>query len=425
MNEIDLLTYKEVLEHIRDQENHLLLGNGFNRGLGINTSYSNIFKKMMEKDHGLYRDAESLVKNCNYDLEKFIGDLINDVDTKNAFLRKYISNKVKLDFMQTTHEIVKSSIKNIYAEESEGVFLLLKNFSNYFTLNYDPLLYLLLLNFKLNKNLEKTSIVFQPSLKFMEEDLDKSGSNIYTEIKHARENGTLVISGVDGDNSTSSSFSKLTKSHFTTEITEYSKRENKGWKSNDIKRVIDALLEEEKKNYVLEKVDDGSRETSLFSDETKYVFDTTSTTQNIFFLHGAFHIYKEGHQEIKITQQSNKALYERLEDVLNSEERDIVCVFQSKNKTDAIDQSDYLKNCFRKLKNISGKMVIIGCSMDDNDSHIFEQINNSNIDALYISTFGSDKDEMYIKAKAKFPSKSFLLFDANTISYEMPEENEE
>ena len=44
--DIPLLTYTEVLERIQNTQNHLLLGNGFNRGLGVNTSYSNIFQKM-------------------------------------------------------------------------------------------------------------------------------------------------------------------------------------------------------------------------------------------------------------------------------------------------------------------------------------------------------------------------------------------
>ena len=44
--------------------------------------------------------------------------------------------------MKAAHEIVKSKIKNIYAEKNEGIHILLKNFANYFTLNYDSFLYL-------------------------------------------------------------------------------------------------------------------------------------------------------------------------------------------------------------------------------------------------------------------------------------------
>ena len=57
--------------------------------------------------------------------------------------------------MQATHEIVKEEIKNVYAEKNDGVFILLKEFTNYFTLNYDSLLYLLLLKYKPSENNKK------------------------------------------------------------------------------------------------------------------------------------------------------------------------------------------------------------------------------------------------------------------------------
>ena len=94
---VELLNYQEVLKQIKGHENHLLLGNGFNRGLGVNTSYSNIFQKMTEKEFSLYKEAASLVKECGYDLEHFIGRLTDDIDSKNNFLKKFVSNKIKMD----------------------------------------------------------------------------------------------------------------------------------------------------------------------------------------------------------------------------------------------------------------------------------------------------------------------------------------
>lgn len=66
-----LLKYPEILKKIDGKECHLLLGNGFNRGLGINTSYSAIFQKMLQNDLGIYKDAKDIVKKCGDDLEKF------------------------------------------------------------------------------------------------------------------------------------------------------------------------------------------------------------------------------------------------------------------------------------------------------------------------------------------------------------------
>jgi len=149
------------------------------------------------------------------------------------------------------------------------------------------------------------------------------------------------------------------------------------------------------------------------------VFDSKCETQNVFFLHGAFHIYKDGRIIKKITQESDKALYEKLEEILNNEEQDIVCVFQQDIKINAINQNEYLLNCYNKLGSLTGNMVIIGSSLADNDNHIFEQINNSGIETVFISSLLREIEENYKLAKLRFHSKKIYLFDAETISYEV------
>ena len=419
--EITLLKYQEILKKLEDKEYHLLLGNGFNRGLGVNTSYSAIFQKMIQNDLGIYKDAKDIVKKCDYDLERFIGELIKDIDEENIFLKKYIANKVKQDFMRATHEIVKDGIKNVYAKKNEGVYILLKHFQNYFTLNYDSFLYLLLLNFKLETNEKEQTIAFQPSLKFIEEDMNEDQNNIYTEIKKARENGTVSIKFDNNSNSTVQNLSELTKKNFISEIEIYSKRNNKNWKTSDIERVVKSLLEEEKKNNVQQKVDDGSKLLTLFDDTTEFVYDVEKETQNLFFLHGAFHIYKDKKLEKKITQSTDKALYDKLEQILNDDEKEIICVFQSENKIEAINKSEYLKKALQKLSVLSGSLVIIGSSFDDNDSHVFAQIESSKVDSVYISTRESSKVKNFNKAKKLLPTKNIFLFDAESITYELPD----
>lgn len=416
--EIILLNYKDILRKLEKQECHLLLGNGFNQGLGIDTSYKSIFQKMAENDHGIYKDVKKIIEDSKYDLEKFIGKLLADINSKNTFLKKYVENKVKYDFMKAAHGIVKHEIKNIYAEKNEGIYMLLRNFNNYFTLNYDSFLYLLLLNFKLSDTDDKTAIAIQSSLKFMEEDMNETQSNIYSGIKQARQNGTLNINAGNDSNTVSKPMSELTKTHFVAEIKTYSKSQNKNWKTSDIERVVKSILEEERKNNLLKKVDDGSQ-LSLFGGTPEFVFDIKKETQNLFFLHGAFHIYRDGKKEKKITQTSDKALYDRLEEIINSEERDIICIFQAENKIDEINKSEYLKKSYNKLSKLSGTLVIIGCSLSDNDSHIYEQINSSEVNTIYISSKKTSKKTDYEKAEKIFNNKKIVLFDRETITYEL------
>lgn len=422
--EVSLINYNDVIENIQNQENHLLIGNGFNYGLGIRTGYETILNKMIDNNKGVYHEARPVLNECGFDLEVFIGRLEADINDKNVFLKKYVRNKVKFDFMQATHDIVKSEIKNIYAEKNEGVFLLLQNFTNYFTLNYDSFLYLLLLKYKASDDQKNNTVAFQPSINFIEEDLNAKQNNIYTHIKKARQVGMLTVNIGAENGSMSESFSRLTKTHFTTEVKAYSKTHNKGWNSKDIDRVIKKIFEEEQRNRILKKVDDGSRQLNLFGEQPEFVFDLDSLTQNLFFLHGAFHIYKDGNLVKKITQQSDKALYDKLEQVINDEEKDIVCVFQHQNKTDAIESNGYLLKCLNKLGELKGNMVIIGSSLADNDDHIFEKINNSEIETVYISTLNKDKDKYFKQAKKKFSSKNIVLFAAETISYKLVDSKE-
>ncbi|EKD24504.1 MAG: hypothetical protein ACD_80C00226G0007 [uncultured bacterium (gcode 4)] len=421
--EIVLLKYKDILEKIEPQECHLLLGNGFNRGLGVDTSYKSIFKKMTENDHGIYKDAKTIVAECGDDLEKFIGKLVDDIADQNSFLKKYVANKVKCDFMKAAHEIVKSGIKNIYAERNEGIYILLKNFANYFTLNYDSFLYLLLLNFKLADSNPKKTIAMQPSLKFVEKDMNDVQNNIYSEIKEARRGWSININFWQKSNVVSKDMWDLTKKNFISGIEIYSKSNNKNWKTSDIERVVKSILEEEKKNNILKNIDDGSI-ISLFNNSKEFVFDVSKETQNLFFLHWAFHIYRDWKEEKKITQSTDGALYDKLEEILNNEERDIICIFQSENKIDEINRSKYLKKCYDKLSELSGAMVIIGCSLSDNDQHIFTQINSSKINTLYISTRKENAEENYKKAKKYFQNKEIILFEAESISYELPQDTD-
>ena len=410
------IKYSDVLSQIKDQENNLLVANGFNYGLGVKTGYSTIFDKMVDNNN-IYKEALPLFNQCNSDIEYFIGELINQVDSDNSFLKKHIANNVKFDFMKATHEIVKSNIKNVYAKKNEGVFMLLRNFNNYFTLNYDSLLYLFLLKYSNIDDTKNNALVFFPTIEFIGDDLDVRQNNIYTEIKTARESGKIKIS-ID-NTEIEDNMSNLSKTHFSKEIVKYSKAYNKKWKAKDIDRVINKILKEEQIQRFNNQINDGSRQLSMF-DNTEFVFENPET-QNLFFLHGAFHIYKEGKFHKKITQKTDKALYDRLEDILNNDEKEIVCVFQRDNKIEAIENDEYLNNCLNKLKQLSGNMVIIGSSLDENDNHIYSNINASNIETIYISATPQELNDKYLIAQNLFPEKNIYMFSTDTISYEMPE----
>ncbi|MDC7237509.1 MAG: hypothetical protein PQJ45_07010 [Sphaerochaetaceae bacterium] len=126
MNNI-ILSYDQVLSKLNQSltQNNLLLGNGFNLSLGVNTSYKNIFE-LMKKNNKEY----SIMQSENLDIEEFIGkcksNIREDNPIFNSFLTTFIHNKIKLDFMKAVTEIVSKEIKNIYEEKTKNYIYCLK-----------------------------------------------------------------------------------------------------------------------------------------------------------------------------------------------------------------------------------------------------------------------------------------------------------
>ena len=401
----------------------MLLGNGFNNSLGIKTDYKSIFEKMKEK-YPDYRRVEYALEKHDYDIEALIKDLkrvVKDgefspqhtarkVREYKKFLPQYIARNVKLDFMQAANSIVKTKINKVYQEENQGIHVLFKKFTNYFTLNYDPFLYLLLMKFK--KHDEHNIVVFQKTTLFQAKDLDRTLNNIYSEVKKINEEGVVSITG-DGDK-TEIELGGCTKTEFTKIVQIYFKDrrwdKDRGWNNEAIQKAVELLWDEKNKKSSLD-VNDGF----LGKEFRPEVLEI----QNLFFLHGAFHIYRDKNLVKKVTQSQDKALYEKLGEIIDSEEKDLVCVFAetSEEKKENIEKNKYLKVCLEKLSSLTGCLVILGSSLSDNDRHIFEAINKSSISSIYISSTKEDKSKSSRESRKLFPDKEITLFDLTTISY--------
>lgn len=72
----------------------------------------------------------------------------------------------------------------------------------------------------------------------------------------------------------------LTKTQFVSAINTYCK-DKKELEIKDINKVVNRILKEEERNFVISHVNDGSRQLSLFDDD--FLFDINSQTQNLFF----------------------------------------------------------------------------------------------------------------------------------------------
>ena len=112
-------------------------------------------------------------------------------------------------------------------------------------------------------------------------------------------------------------------------------------------------------------------------------------TQNVFYLHGALHIYKNDYGLICKPHNDGRYLMDVIKDnIYNNKYPLIVTEGSSTNKLNKIQKENnkYLSSCYSKLKGIKDVLFIHGHSLDKKDKHIFEAISkNLTIKKVYIS----------------------------------------
>ncbi|QNL48133.1 DUF4917 family protein [Olivibacter sp. SDN3] len=148
--------------------------------------------------------------------------------------------------------------------------------------------------------------------------------------------------------------------------------------------------------------------------------------QNLFYLHGALHLFDSGAELQKYTWiNTGIRLVEQIRNALNT---DLYPLFvsegTSREKTDRIMHSNYLSRGLRSFSHIGGCLFIYGHSLADNDDHILKLIPNCSIKSLFISLYGDitseSNKEIITKAErllAKRKKKGYIelhFFDAES-----------
>ncbi len=413
--QVTLSTYEDVLKELESQECHLLLGNGFNNQLDTNLSYKEIFNQMAKK-HAVYHEAKDVFETSNNDIESLIGKLREKLNPKDTFLKNLVSSKIKTDFMVAVSEISKKEVSKIYKKNNHEIYSLLQNFTNFFTLNYDPFLYLLLMKYKKKQpNDKKIKAVTQTSWS-KSKTFKGINNDLYDLVKNTHEQ--VVIKGKTTDETNlpivkiDTPLQNLTQIQFKHLI---AKELKKKFLPKDIEEAVNRVWDEKGDQRDV-KSNDGFL-LKLFGDEKEFHYDPNNKEQNVFYLHGAFHIYKDHEIIKKITKTNEKALYDEIFETISEEAKEIICIFTPNNKTVEIESSEYLKNAHQKLKTLSGAVVIIGSAVSENDAHIYNSINDSQIHTIYFSTSKNklkEKKESLIKY---FPQKEIKFFDYTTIDF--------
>lgn len=119
-------------------------------------------------------------------------------------------------------------------------------------------------------------------------------------------------------------------------------------------------------------------------------------SQNVYFLHGGLHIYDDDTLINKhaFRGDADISIVDQVRDNLNKGKFPLFVSEPTCDKKLArIKHNPYLNSCFKALKNLSGSLFLHGHSMSGNDQHIFNQINESNVDKVFISIFGDENSE--------------------------------
>ncbi len=162
-----------------------------------------------------------------------------------------------------------------------------------------------------------------------------------------------------------------------------------------------ALMQEEIEPSVL--FDDGFRTPD--EGAADYVtWDVEKTDrQNIFYLHGALHVFDGGHEIQKYTWvNTGIPLIEQIRSALESGLYPLfVAEGDSDRKLEKIRHSDFLFRAYRSFSKIGGTLFVHGHSMGPSDKHIIRLIEKNNVSHLYVSLHGDAESENNRRIRAR------------------------
>lgn len=149
--------------------------------------------------------------------------------------------------------------------------------------------------------------------------------------------------------------------------------------------------------------------------------------QNIYYLHGALHIFDEGIEIIKEEYDNSQPILGKIKTQIDKNHYPIfVTAGDGNQKLNQIMHNKYLSFCYDKLCQIEGSLVVFGFNFGEYDKHIIQAINiaakqgkrtGEKLHSIYIGIF-SDRDNEHIQSlidKKAFKCK-VNLFDAKTVN---------
>lgn len=151
--------------------------------------------------------------------------------------------------------------------------------------------------------------------------------------------------------------------------------------------------------------DDGFRTPEEDLDSAYVVWEPDqSHEQNMWFLHGALHVFDSGVEIQKYTwANTGMRLIDQIRNALSKNYFPLfVSEGTSAEKYERIRHNDYLAKAYRSFSSIQGALFIFGHSLAENDDHYLRCIQRGRISHLYVGLYGDPNSDAnrYITRRA-------------------------
>jgi hypothetical protein len=172
--------------------------------------------------------------------------------------------------------------------------------------------------------------------------------------------------------------------------------------------------------------DDGFRADPDDHDAPWVTWDSSgrSRGQNLFYLHGALHLFDQGDRLTKFTwNRTGIRLIAQIRDALEGDAYPVVVTEgTSSEKLKKITHSAYLSHAFRSLASLgsSRALFLFGLSLSASDDHIVQLIRSGSVGRLFVSVRGSPSADLVARLQVlhdmRDPSRplDIMLYDADS-----------
>jgi len=435
----DFLTWDEVKNQL-GSDCTVLLGNGFSRSY-CNSAFNQA--EIIEHMPSL-QNATNIadIEQCIEETQSKVNENLPDRTVPKAVIDRWIKSMLHKEFIDTLYDLMPKSLNEVedFSDDKLAKYRDFFNcFDKVFTLNYDPLLYWMLMRFinygdkefvDYSDLKEQLNSVAEDSKEYtkLKKKLDTTNEKCIKSVRnemfpvYLKENEDYKLnilcktevllekSIAEAEGKILGGWTKVIPEVY--QAFEAKKAENLtlSQESDKLNRIADTTIESK-----LESVKH-NKEAMKLKIRDGFIGDNwgQDNDQTVFYLHGALHLIENSDKTVKVTQDEFKKMIEKVKEKWD-EGYEPLTVLEStpEAKVNRINQSPYLTKCFNELQNISGSLVTHGLSFMSSDQHIIDAINNNTkLDKIYVGYYNTLTDEIQ---QAFENNDKVVFFDTSTM----------